>query len=84
MPKSPFAVSDGLRTTTPPAASRRWIWTPSLPLPAGIGNGQALRIERQVGLVHMDVAGEDGAVGAVLDLEAVGARRRPARCCRGP
>ena len=69
MPKSPLAVSDGLRTTTPPAASS------ALDLHAvvaRISDRQPLGIERQLGLFDVDIAGEHRAVGAVLDLDAVG------------
>ena len=43
-----------------------------LALPAGIGDSEPLRVERQLGLGRMDVAGEDCAVGAVLHLDPVG------------
>src|SRR4029079_17857239 len=41
-------------------------------LSARISHGQARRLQRQLGLGHVDVAGEDRAVGAVLDLDPVG------------
>ena len=51
---------------------------------ARISDGQARRVERQLVLPHLDVAGEHRAVGAILHLEPVGGEVDRARRCYGP